>query len=111
MPNKLKISGQDIDFSHEVKYLGVTLDSKMTWDINFNNIVKRCKQYIFTLKKAVYKAWGPKPILIKWIYTAIVRPRLTYCSITWSHTLRYTTRKDSEQTKPCLLYTSPSPRD
>ena len=45
------------------------------------------------LKKAVYKAWGPKPLLIEWIYTAIVQPRLTYCSIAWSHTLRYTIRK------------------
>ena len=45
------------------------------------------------LNKAVYKAWGPKPIIIKWIYTAIVRPRITYCAIAWSHTLRYTTRK------------------
>ena len=43
----------------------------------------------FTLKKVVYKAWGPKPILIKWIYAAIVRPRLTYCAVDWSHTLRY----------------------
>ena len=83
MPNKLKISGQDIDFSHDVKYLGVTLDSRMLWDIHFNNIIKRSKQYLFMLKKAVYKAWGPKALLIKWIYTAIVRPRLTYCSIAW----------------------------
>ena len=97
MPNKLKISGQDIDFSHDVKYLGVTLDSRMLWDIHFNNIIKRSKQYIFMLKKAVYKAWGPKPLLIKWIYTAIVQPRLTYCSIAWSHTLRYTKESNDKQ--------------
>ena len=76
MPNKLKISEQDIEFSHEVKYLGVTLDSKMIWDVHFSNVIKRAKQYLFMLKKAVYKTWGPKPILIKWIYTAIVRPRI-----------------------------------
>ena len=129
MPNKLKISEQDIEFSHDVKYLGVTLDSKMLWDVHFSNTIKRAKQYLFMLKKAVYKAWGPKPILIKWIYTAIVRPRITYCAIAWSHTLRYTTRKitinklnrlaatmitpvrRSTPIKACLLYTSPSPRD
>ena len=57
MPNKLKISEQYIKFSHEVKYLGVTLDSKMIWDVHFSNIIKRAKQYLFMLKKAVYKAW------------------------------------------------------
>ena len=49
MPNKLKISEQDIEFSHEVKYLAVTLDSKMIWDVHFNNVIKRAKQYLFML--------------------------------------------------------------
>ena len=29
--------------------------------------------------------WAPKPHLEKWVYTAIVRPRLLYAYITWGH--------------------------
>ena len=28
---------------------------------------------------------GPKPRLMKWIYTGIIRPRLTYGAMIWSH--------------------------
>ena len=36
---------------------------------------------------ALSKKWGPKPKLVRWIYTAIVRPRLAYASMVWSHNI------------------------
>ena len=36
---------------------------------------------------ALRKKWGPKPRLVRWIYTAIVRPRLSYAAMTWSHSI------------------------
>ena len=44
------------------------------------------------LQKDVKKAWGPKPTYIRWIYTAIVRPKLTYAAISWGHSTRFATR-------------------
>ena len=41
---------------------------------------------------AVNKYWGPKPKLIKWIYTAIIRPRITYSAFTWGHTAQSFTK-------------------
>ena len=93
LPNKLKVGGIDVDFSDTAKYLGVTLDSKLNWGIHFNNQLTKCKQYLFTLKKSVCKAWGPKPVFIRWVYIAIVRPKLCYGSIAWGHTTRLDTRK------------------
>ena len=29
--------------------------------------------------------WGPKPNLVKWMYTAIVRPRILYAYHAWGH--------------------------
>ena len=55
----------------------------------------KCKQYLFTLKKSVYKAWGPKPIYIRWVYIAIVRPKLCYGAIAWGLTMRLDTRKEA----------------
>ena len=47
------------------------------------------------LKKSVHKAWGPKPIYIRWVYIAIVRPKLCYGAIAWGHTTRLDIRKEA----------------
>ena len=106
-PNRLLVGNKPVEFSNSVKYLGITFDSKLLWTEHFNSQLKKCKQYLFTLKKSVYKAWGPKPVYIRWIYIAIVGPKLCYGAIAWGHTMRLETRKEAL----CLLYTSPSPRD
>ena len=71
-PNKLLVSNKQVEFSNNVKYLGVIFDSKLLWNEHFNSQIKKCKQYLFTFKKSVSKAWGPKPIYIRWVYIAIV---------------------------------------
>ena len=94
-PNKLEVGGKRVNFGTSVKYLGVTLDHKLTWNEHFNNQIKKCKQYLFTLKKSVYKAWGPKPTYIRWVYIAIVRPKLCYAAVAWGHTTRQDARKEA----------------
>ena len=94
MPNKLLMQGIPTEFGPEVKYLGVTVDSKLSWNKHIQNITTRAKKYLFTQRGAVQKSWGPKPNLIRWIYTAIVRPRIAYASISWGHTLKLEGRKD-----------------
>ena len=49
MPNKLKVGGIDVEYSETVKYLRVTLDSKLNRGIHFNNQLTKCKQYAFTI--------------------------------------------------------------
>ena len=93
LPNKLQVGGISVDYSETAKYLGVTLDNKLNWGTHFNNQINKCKQYLFTSKKNVYKVWGPKPIFIRWVYVAIVQPKLCYCSIAWGHTTRLDTKK------------------
>ena len=45
-----------------------------------------------TMMSAVNKYWGPKPKLIRWIYTAIIRPRITYSAMTWGHSIQSFTK-------------------
>ena len=73
----------------------VTFDSKLLWTEHFTNQINKCKQYLFTLKKSVHKAWGPKPIYIRWVYIAMFRPKLVYGAIAWGHTTRMDTRKEA----------------
>ena len=84
-PNRLQINEQRICFSHITKYLGVTLDSKLTWTTHWNNVIQRAREYVFMLIPFITRRWGPKPLYIKWVYTAIVRPRIMYAFYIWGH--------------------------
>ena len=92
LPNKIKMYNTEVNYSYETKYLGVLIDSKLLWTKHFNNITTRAKQYMMQMMGALCKKWGPKPRLVRWIYTAIVRPRLSYAAMTWSHSINQKTK-------------------
>ena len=93
MPQKLKVSNQPVEFSTTAKYLGVTLDQKLTWNTHLHNQINKGKRYLFTLKKAVVRNWGPKPKFIKWMIDAVFIKRFTYGILVWGHTLRNPSKK------------------
>ena len=76
-----------IDYSASTRYMGVEIDYKLLWTTHFNKIAARAKQYMMQMMGALNKRWGPKPKLVRWIYTAIVRPRLCYAAMVWSHNI------------------------
>ena len=93
MPPKLKVSNQPVEFSTTAKYLGVTLDQSLAWSTHLNNQINKGKQYLFTLKQAVIRNWGPKPKFIKWMIDAVFIKRFTYGILVWGHILRHPTKK------------------
>ena len=60
-PNKLQVSGLSVPFTLSATYLGVTLDSKLTWNIHFNNQITKCKKYLHMLQKGVKNPRGLNP--------------------------------------------------
>ena len=55
--------------------------------------INKGKRYLFTLKKAVVRNWGPKPKFIKWMIDAVFIKRFTYGILVWGHTLRNPSKK------------------
>ena len=45
----IKMDGQDIPFSETVKYLGVTLDNKLTWKTHVDEKTTACKKLMVML--------------------------------------------------------------
>ena len=84
-PAPLIIDGNPVVYEKTVKYLGVTMDSKLHWQVHVENKVKQAKRQLFALNSIVTKTWGPKPALIRWVYTGMVRPALSYASVNWAH--------------------------
>ncbi|XP_055632100.1 uncharacterized protein LOC129771961 [Toxorhynchites rutilus septentrionalis] len=79
----LHLLGTKIVFSPKVKYLGVTLDSKLNWNSHLDEIIHKATNALWISKRTFGNKWGLRPKMIYWIYTAIVRPRITYASLVW----------------------------
>ena len=91
--NKLRINGIEVPMSTGTRYLGVQLDSKLTWNAHFDVVVTKAKRYLCQLVGALSKYWGPQPKLVKWIYTAVVKPRLTYAALVWAQSIQTISKK------------------
>ena len=84
-PFSLRIDGKDIEYKKEVKYLGITLDSKLHWNAHINEKLDKTKKYLGKITSLAKNNWGPKPKLMRWAYIGIVRPMLCYGSMIWGH--------------------------
>ena len=79
----IEVCGESIELSNEVKLLGITLDSKLTFNTHIDNITKKCIGTLFQCKRAIGPTWGLSPKVCHWIDTAIIIPTLVYCSMVW----------------------------
>ena len=83
----IKMDGQNIPFSETVKYLGVTLDNKLTWKTHIDEKTTACKKLMVMLNSNLRGMHAPKPKLSKWAYTGVVRPKLLYACMTWGNSI------------------------
>ena len=81
------MDGIKIPFSETVKYLGVTLDSKISWKQHIENKTTACKKLMAMLNSNLRGMQAPKPKLSKWAYTGVVRPKLLYACMTWGNAI------------------------
>ena len=79
------IHDQKLQVVKEAKYLGVTLDSKLSFNAHINNIAKKANN----TRAFVHRNTKDCPRRVKsTTYNTLVRPQLEYCSAVWSpHTL------------------------
>ena len=60
---ELRLNGIVLPWSKTVKYLGVVLDSRLTWIPHFNEKTKNAKKLLFKYKQIVGTTFGPQPNL------------------------------------------------
>ncbi|KAL1447090.1 hypothetical protein WDU94_000567 [Cyamophila willieti] len=72
-----------LEMVKEVKYLGVTLDTKLTWNPHLTRITNKCTRALMMCRRTFGKSWGLKPHMMAWLYCAVIRPMVTYGSIVW----------------------------
>jgi len=69
--------------SNEVKYLEITLDSKLSFKTHVDNTIDKCTRALFTCINIAGKSWGTSTRIIRRLYLMVVRPILTYGAIVW----------------------------
>ena len=68
-----------------VKYLGVTLDSKLNFKAHIKNKCKKATCLMSGIRLAIGQLLGPKPAVMRWAYQVLGRPRILYGAVVWAH--------------------------
>ncbi|XP_074034177.1 uncharacterized protein isoform X1 [Leptinotarsa decemlineata] len=79
----LSLNGVVISFETEVKYLGIVLDKRLTWNAHLEKVLHKARLSLWTCRRICGKTWGLGPKPIHWIYVMIVRPMITNGAIAW----------------------------
>ena len=77
----LKLYGERLKIYPQVKFLGITFDSKFTFQKHFEEILGRCNTRYHRIRLLVNEKWGPSPSTILQIYKQCVRPIFEYGSL------------------------------
>ena len=85
-----RISGQKINPTTKVKYLGVFLNDSLTWDAHLNTLIPKLNRAIGLLAKI--RHYTPK-YLLKTIYYSLFNSHLIYASQIWGQSMSHHLRK------------------
>jgi hypothetical protein len=72
---------------HSLKYLGIILDSKLTFRDHIINMTDKCSKLIFASSKSAKLNWGLNYAALKTIYTGDIQPLLLYGAPVWINAL------------------------
>ena len=90
----LKMNNKNIEYSKTCTYLGLTIYSKLAWREHIDNKIMKCERFLMKTVNETRANCGPKPKLMKWGFTGMVSPVLTYGSMIWGHAINTKTCKD-----------------
>jgi len=83
----LKWGDKMLQRTSQIKYLGLHFTEKLEWQTHLNIVSTNAKQRMRNLTHALGKTWGPTPLLTRWLYTAIIRPQISYAAHVWANTI------------------------
>ena len=73
------IGGQSVEIVESIRYLGVVLDSQLSFSDHVAATQKRCQQRLYVLRRL--RSFNLAPKLLLNLYRSIIEPLLTYCSM------------------------------
>ena len=89
----LKLYSETLKIYPQVKFLGITFDSQLTFQKHFEEILDCCNTRYHRLSLLVTKKWEPSPATLIQIYKKCVRPIFEYGSLSTITASDYITSK------------------
>ena len=108
----MRLNGHQLEISEEATLPGITLDSKLTWKPHITRIARKATVALLQCRQIVGRAWELTPTSMRWIYTAMIRPVITYACTSWAGggNKKYLAKKLSKvQRLACLMISSTFP--
>ena len=85
----------NISWSTETKYLGLILDHKLLWNKHIEAQTTKATKALMACRRLAGQKWGTSPHILLWMYTAMIRPIITYGALMWAH--KTDTKKSQQQ--------------
>jgi len=80
---ELKIDGKSLQFKTSAKFLGVILDSKLTWHEHINYILSKCNKRLNFMRSISGNTWGACKTTMITIYKALILSVIDYGCIAY----------------------------
>ena len=90
----IMIDRKNLEYVDTFKYLGILFDSKLSWKAHLKAQAEKAKASLLIGRRMLGKQWGLSPKVTNWLYTAIVRPILSYGAIIWFTSLEVKQNRD-----------------
>jgi hypothetical protein len=78
-----QFSGVKLSLSGLVKYLGVILDSRLTWKEHVEVKVRKAHNLLWACRRACGVGWGLGPKAVHWLCVTIVHLTISFASLVW----------------------------
>jgi ribonuclease HI len=78
---------KEVDHNEGLKYLGVTLDKKLSFKMHIDNKIVETKQKLGYAKQRIWAIHGTSCLWLKYAYDAVAVPTFTYAAHIWAHKL------------------------
>jgi hypothetical protein len=83
MQASLRLTGAETRPSATIRILGVWLDPRLSWGPHVKEVLKKMETQTNALSRTTASTWGATFARARQIYSAVIRPALTYASTIW----------------------------
>ena len=88
-PPQLILNGIPLPYSPLAKYLGVYLDTKLTWRDHVDIKIKKAKKTLMSIVRVCHPTWGISPLAAAYYWKQCILPMFTYGCLVWHRVCRY----------------------